>query len=132
MATKQLKIFTGKRKTACARARMTLGKGSILVNGRDYAEYFSNRASLLSVVVAPLKITGNNNKYDVFVNVKGGGVSAQADAVRHAISKALLVENADYRTSLKRNGFLTRDPRVVERKKYGRAGARRRFQFSKR
>ncbi len=132
MANKQLKIFTGKRKTANARVRVTQGQGKILVNGRDYIEYFSGRATLTNVVEQALKVTGNFGKYDVFVNVHGGGVSAQADAIRHGISKALLEEGENYRVELKRHGFLTRDSRVVERKKYGRAGARKRFQFSKR
>lgn len=132
MSTKQLNIFTGKRKTANARVRIKSGSGSILVNGRNYNEYFAGRQTLINVVEAALKVTGNLGKYDILVNVFGGGVSAQADAIRHGISKALLLESDDYKATLKRNGFLTRDPRVVERKKYGRAGARRRFQFSKR
>lgn len=132
MATKQLNIFTGKRKTANARVRITAGNGNIIVNGKSYFEYFCNRAALTNVVEEALKVTGNFGKYDVFANVHGGGVSAQADAVRHGISKALLKENEDFRAPLKRNGFLTRDSRVVERKKYGRSGARKRFQFSKR
>lgn len=132
MANKQLTIFTGKRKTANARVRITQGSGKILVNKRDYNEYFCNRAALTSVVEEALKVTNNFGKYDVFVNVHGGGISAQADAIRHGISKALLVESESYRPSLKQKGFLTRDPRIVERKKYGRAGARKRFQFSKR
>ena len=132
MANKQLTIFTGKRKTANARVRITQGSGKILVNGRDYNEYFCNRAALTTVVEEAFKVTNNFGKYDVFVNVHGGGISAQADAIRHGISKALLVESESYRPSLKQKGFLTRDPRIVERKKYGRAGARKRFQFSKR
>ena len=115
MAAKQLTIFTGKRKTANARVRITLGSGKILINGKNYTDYFCNRAALLKVV-----------------EDAGGGVSAQADAVRHGIAKALVGESQDFRTTLKRNGFLTRDSRVVERKKYGRSGARKRFQFSKR
>ena len=132
MASKQLTIFTGKRKTANARVRITLGSGKIIINGKNYAEYFCNRAALLKVVEDALKVTGNFGKYDVFANVHGGGVSAKADAVRHGIAKALVGESQDFRTTLKRNGFLTRDSRVVERKKYGRSGARKRFQFSKR
>lgn len=132
MSTKQLNIFTGKRKTANARVRITSGSGKITVNGKNYLEYFCNRAALIKVVEDAFKVTGNFGKYDVFANVHGGGVSAQADAVRHGIAQALLEESADFRTTLKRNGFLTRDSRVVERKKYGRSGARKRFQFSKR
>lgn len=132
MANKQLTIFTGKRKTANARVRVTQGSGKIIVNGRDYNEYFCSRARLINLVEQALKVTGNFGKYDVFVNIHGGGVSAQAEAIRHGISKALLAEGDNYRAELKRHGFLTRDSRVVERKKYGRAGARKRFQFSKR
>jgi len=132
MAAKQLTIFTGKRKTANARTRITLGSGKILINGKDYAEYFCNRAALIKAVEDALRITGNFGKYDVFANVRGGGISAQADAVRHGITKALIAENRDFRAALKRNGFVTRDSRVVERKKYGRSGARKLFQFSKR
>lgn len=132
MSAKQLPIFTGKRKTANARVRITLGNGNILINGKNYTEYFCNRAALLKVVEDALRITGNFGKYDVFANVHGGGISAQADAVRHGIAKALVSENQDFRTALKRNGFITRDSREVERKKYGRSGARKLFQFSKR
>lgn len=132
MSTKQLNIFTGKRKTANARVRIKPGSGKILVNDRNYTEYFAGRQTLINIVEAAFKVTGNLGKYDVLVNVYGGGVSAQADAIRHGIAKALLIESDDYREPLKRNGFLTRDSRIVERKKYGKAGARKRFQFSKR
>ena len=132
MAAKQLSIFTGKRKTANARTRIALGSGKILINGKNYTDYFCNRAALIKVVEDALRITGNFGKYDVFANVRGGGVSAQADAVRHGIAKALIAENQDFRLALKRNGFITRDSREVERKKYGRSGARKLFQFSKR
>ena len=129
MASKQLTIFTGKRKTANARTRIALGSGKILINGKNYTEYFCNRAALIKVVEDALKITGNFGKYDVFANVRGGGISAQADAIRHGIAKALVVENQDFRIALKRNGFITRDSREVERKKYGRSGARKLLQF---
>ena len=132
MAAKQLNIFTGKRKTANARTRITLGSGKILINGKNYTDYFCNRAALIKVVEDALRITGNFGKYDVFANVRGGEISAQADAVRHGIAKALIAENQDFRIALKRNGFITRDSREVERKKYGRSGARKLFQFSKR
>lgn len=132
MATKKLTIFTGKRKTAIARVRICSGSGKILINGKNYTEYLCNRATLIKVVEDALRLTGNFGKYDVMANVRGGGVSAQADAVRHGITKALISENSDYRPTLKRHGFVTRDSRVVERKKYGRSGARKLFQFSKR
>lgn len=132
MASKQLTIYTGKRKTANARVRITNGSGVIKVNDRDYVEYFSGRGVLIKTVEDALKVTGLFGKYDVLVNVQGGGVRAQAEAIRHGIAKALLALSESHHDPLKRNGFLTRDPRVVERKKYGRAGARRRFQFSKR
>lgn len=132
MAAKQLTIYTGKRKTSNARVRITSGSGKILINGRDYTDYFCNRATLIKVVEDALKVTGNFGNYDVMANVKGGGISAQAGAVRHGIAKALIAENHDFRIPLKRNGFVTRDSRIVERKKYGRSGARKLFQFSKR
>lgn len=132
MAGKQLTIFTGKRKRANARVRVTTGSGKILVNGRNYFEYFNGRASLIKIVEDALKVTQTFGRYDVYVRVYGGGVSAQASAVRHGIAKALLGENDSFRPELKSHGFLTRDSRIVERKKYGRAGARKRFQFSKR
>ncbi len=132
MAAKQLTIYTGKRKTSNARVRITAGSGKILINGRNYTDYFCNRATLIKVVEDALRVTGNFGKYDVMANVQGGGVSAQAGAVRHGIAKALIAENQDFRIPLKRNGFVTRDSRVVERKKYGRSGARKLFQFSKR
>lgn len=132
MAAKQLTIHTGKRKTANARVRITSGSGAIKVNGRDYIEYFAGRKVLVKTVEDALKIVGLFGRYDVFVNASGGGVRAQAEAIRHGLAKAIIDLDSSYRDTLKRNGFLTRDPRVVERKKYGRAGARRRFQFSKR
>lgn len=132
MAAKQLTIYTGKRKTANARVRIAPGSGIIKVNGRDYVEYFSGRAVLVKTVEDALKVVGLFGTYDVMVNACGGGVRAQAEAIRHGIAKAVLAIDENNHDALKRNGFLTRDPRVVERKKYGRAGARRRFQFSKR
>ncbi len=132
MAAKKLTIYTGKRKTAIARVRITSGSGVIKVNGRDYIEYFVDRKVLIKTVEDALKVTGLFGKYDVFVNASGGGVRAQAEAIRHGLAKAILAMDEGNHDALKRNGFLTRDPRVVERKKYGRAGARRRFQFSKR
>ena len=132
MAAKQLTIYTGKRKTANARVRITPGSGSIKVNGKNYVEYFSARPLLVKTVEDSLRVVGLLGTYDVMVNVHGGGVHAQADAIRHGVAKAILAIDSNYHDALKRNGYLTRDPRVVERKKYGRAGARKKFQFSKR
>lgn len=122
---------TGKRKRAIARVYMKPGSGNIVVNKRSFEEYFP-RPSLKMVIRQPLEITGKNNQFDFYINVAGGGVAGQAGAVKHGISKALLAADADLRPVLKKAGFLTRDARVVERKKYGQPGARKRFQFSKR
>jgi small subunit ribosomal protein S9 len=122
---------TGKRKSAIARVYMKPGNGNIVVNKRSYEEYFP-RPSLKMIIRQPLEITGKNNQFDFYINVAGGGVAGQAGAVKHGISKALLAADADLRPILKKAGFLTRDARVVERKKYGQPGARKRFQFSKR
>lgn len=129
---KNATILTGKRKTAVARVRIKPGTGIVKANGQDAKIYFAGRTSLLQSIEFPFVVTNTEGKYDVEANLSGGGVSAQADALRHGISKALLEEDADNRGALKKNGFLTRDPRVVERKKYGKRGARRSFQFSKR
>jgi small subunit ribosomal protein S9 len=127
------KVFhaVGKRKTAVARVYMTTGDGKITVNDREFEEYFSRPTSRL-VVQQPLELTGNSGKWNINVNVFGSGPAAQAGAVRHGISKALLEIDAATRGSLKKAGFLTRDSREVERKKYGQSGARKRYQFSKR
>jgi small subunit ribosomal protein S9 len=122
---------TGKRKSAIARVYMKTGSGNIVVNKRNYDEYFT-RPSLKMVIKQPLEITGKNDQFDLYVNVTGGGVAGQAGAVKHGISKALLEYDAELRPILKKAGFLTRDARVKERKKYGQPGARKRFQFSKR
>ncbi|HOE79560.1 MAG TPA: 30S ribosomal protein S9 [Smithellaceae bacterium] len=122
---------TGKRKRAIARVYMKPGSGNIVVNKRSFEEYFP-RPSLKMIIRQPLEITGKNNQFDFYINVAGGGVAGQAGAVKHGISKALLAADADLRPVLKKAGFLTRDARVVERKKYGQPGARKRFQFSKR
>jgi len=122
---------TGKRKSAIARVYMKAGSGNIVVNKRSYEEYFS-RPSLKMIIRQPLDITGKNDQFDFYINVGGGGVAGQAGAVKHGISKALLEYDADLRPILKKAGFLTRDARVVERKKYGQPGARKKFQFSKR
>jgi small subunit ribosomal protein S9 len=122
---------TGKRKDAVARVWVKPGSGKILVNERDLEVYFA-RPVLRMLIQQPLVIANRNGQYDVRCTVSGGGLSGQAGAVRHGISKALMNYEPDLRGVLKREGFLTRDPRVVERKKYGRAKARRSFQFSKR
>jgi small subunit ribosomal protein S9 len=122
---------TGKRKSAIARVYMKAGSGNIVVNKRSYEEYFT-RPSLKMIIKQPFEITGKNGQFDLFVNVSGGGVAGQAGAVKHGISKALLEYDAQLRPILKKAGFLTRDARIKERKKYGQPGARKRFQFSKR
>jgi small subunit ribosomal protein S9 len=122
---------TGRRKSSVARVFIKKGTGQILVNGKPVEQYFGRQTSIM-IVKQPLMLTANDAAFDVKVNVHGGGESGQAGAVRHGISKALTHFEPDLRSVLKRGGFLTRDPRVVERKKYGRAKARRSFQFSKR
>ena len=122
---------TGRRKTATARTRLYAGTGNITVNGRPYQEYF-NRKTLQMVVSQPLKLVNLDDKIDVRVNVCGGGVAGQAEAVRHGISRALLVLDPALRSTLKKAGFLTRDSRKKERKKYGLRAARARYQYSKR
>ena len=122
---------TGRRKTSVARVTMVPGSGQIKVNGRDLDEYF-NYETLKIIATAPLKLTENLTNYDIKVNVNGGGYTGQAGAIRHAIARALLEVNPDYRTALKRAGFLTRDPRQKERYKYGQKKARKSSQFSKR
>jgi len=122
---------TGKRKTSVARVRMKPGNGSIVVNKQDYNDYFGRETSKM-VIRQPLELTENLGKYDVLVNVRGGGPSGQAGAIKHGITKALLEIDGELRPVLKKAGFITRDSRIKERKKYGRAAARRSFQFSKR
>jgi small subunit ribosomal protein S9 len=129
--TQQRYYATGKRKSAIARVYMKAGSGNIVINKRNYDEYFT-RPSLKMVIKQPFEITGKKDQFDLYVNVSGGGVAGQAGAVKHGISKALLEYDAELRSVLKKAGFLTRDARVVERKKYGQPGARKRFQFSKR
>ena len=128
---KNLALGTGRRKTAVARVFLREGKGEIRVNGKKVDDYFGN-PSFVYVVKQPLAVTGSETKFDVLINVKGGGPSGQAGACRHGIARALVLYDDTNRKSLKANGFLTRDPRMVERKKYGQRGARRKFQFSKR
>ena len=128
---KNIAIGTGRRKTATARVFVRDGSGKIVVNGKDVADYFAT-AEQVQVVRQPLMVTSSENKYDLLINVVGGGLNGQAGASLHGIARALTqVDQANY-ASLKANGYLTRDPRMVERKKYGQRGARRRFQFSKR
>jgi small subunit ribosomal protein S9 len=122
---------TGKRKNAVARVWMKEGNGSFVINKRAFDEYFP-RDILKRLIWQPLDITESREKFDFYVNVAGGGISAQADAIKHGISKALVEYDADLKTTLRRAGFLTRDARVKERKKYGQPGARKRFQYSKR
>jgi len=131
MMVKNLAIGTGRRKTAVARVFMREGSGKIVVNGKDIKEYFSSDEQI-KTVHQPLLVTSNDSKFDILINVYGGGMNGQASACLHGISRALLQIDPDCRTSLKANGYLTRDSRMVERKKFGQKGARRRFQFSKR
>lgn len=122
---------TGRRKSAVARVYLLPGKGNILINKRGIDDYFGLE-TLKLIVRQPLELTGTLGKFDVKVNVFGGGYTGQAGAIRHGISRALLIADEDFRQSLKKAGFLTRDPRMKERKKYGLKGARRAPQFSKR
>ena len=122
---------TGRRKDAVARVWIKPGSGRITVNGRDGSDYFG-RATLRQIIVQPFGISNREGQYDVWCTVNGGGLSGQAGAMRHGISRALTYYEPGLRPALKSGGFLTRDPRVVERKKYGKAKARRSFQFSKR
>ncbi|GHA36805.1 30S ribosomal protein S9 [Devosia pacifica] len=122
---------TGKRKDAVARVWLKPGSGKVTVNGREFAKYFA-RPVLQLIVQQPFDVAERKDQYDVNITVSGGGLSGQAGAVRHGISQALTFYEPDLRGVLKKGGFLTRDSRVVERKKYGRAKARRSFQFSKR
>ena len=129
--TKTAYIGTGRRKKSVARVRLLPGTGNITINKRDIEEYFGLE-TLKMIVRAPLALTDTLAKYDVNVNVYGGGTTGQAGAIRHGISRALLVANPELRPALKKAGFLTRDPRMKERKKYGLKAARRAPQFSKR
>ena len=133
MATAKQEGFyaTGRRKESTARVWLKLGTGTMMVNGRTMDEYFGRETSKM-VINQPLQVLEQMGKLDMTVNVRGGGLSGQAGAIRHGISRALCVWNPEFRPALKKAGFLTRDARTVERKKYGQPGARRRFQFSKR
>ena len=128
---KNLGIGTGRRKTSVARVYVRDGSGKITVNNKDVSEYFSLKEHV-QIVRQPLTVTSSETKYDILINVYGGGCNGQAGACRHGLARALCqVDHTNY-ASLRNNGYLTRDSRMVERKKYGRPGARRRFQFSKR
>jgi small subunit ribosomal protein S9 len=122
---------TGRRKTAIARTWIKPGSGEIVINNRPVKEYFPIE-TIRTDMIQPFKITNTFGSYDVKATVVGGGIAGQADAVRHGITRALVSVNPDFRLALKRAGFIKRDPRVKERKKYGQKGARARFQFSKR
>jgi small subunit ribosomal protein S9 len=130
MAT-QVQINVGRRKESVARVRLVPGTGNVTINGRPMDEYFGRETSKM-ILIEPLKLVDQLGKVDVLVTANGGGLSGQAGAIRHGISRALVRMNEEYRPVLKKAGFLTRDARAVERKKYGRPGARKRFQFSKR
>jgi len=127
----QIVTSTGKRKTAVARVRLQFGTGTITVNGRTLEDYFP-REALRRIIAQPFEAVSATGRFDVTASVKGGGIAGQADAVRHGISRALQTQDETLRAVLKKKGFLTRDARKKERKKYGQKGARARFQFSKR
>ena len=131
MSTDNRIYATGRRKEASARVYLTPGTGKVLVNKRDASEYF-RRGSLLLLLNQPFELTETEGQYDAMIFVRGGGLTGQAGAVKHGLSRALATANEDLRAPLKKAGFLTRDARRVERKKYGQPKARKRFQFSKR
>ena len=122
---------TGKRKSAVARTWLTPGSGNIVVNDMPMDDYFK-LSTAKTIMMQPMQLTSTTDAYDVRVHVKGGGITGQAGAIRHGITRVLLLAEPDLRTTLKKAGFVTRDSRVKERKKYGQPGARKRFQFSKR
>ena len=122
---------TGRRKTSTARVYLRPGAGEVVVNRKPFDKYFPNE-TLRMIIRQPLQLTETTAKFDLLINVSGGGPSGQAGAIRHGITRALMEFNADLRPMLKQAGLVTRDPRIKERKKYGQKGARKRFQFSKR
>jgi len=130
-AAEKFYYATGRRKTSSARVFLKPGKGNITINGKKSEDYLTRMQSRM-VIVQPLDLLGQLEKFDAKITVSGGGESGQAGAIRLGITRALIAFNADFKGTLKKAGFVTRDPRMVERKKYGRAGARRRFQYSKR
>ena len=127
-----VKEAVGRRKCAIATVKLRKGSGRIFINNKKSSEYLGNRAALEMMILQPLELTGNAGQYDLIVKAVGGGISSQAGAIRHGLSKALLELNEENKPALKENGLLTRDSRIKERKKYGRKRARKRFQFSKR
>ncbi|MDM7915021.1 MAG: 30S ribosomal protein S9 [Candidatus Eisenbacteria bacterium] len=131
MVQKQVLQATGRRKTSVARVRLVNGSGKGLINGRDPMQYFG-RESLVVLATSPLRSTETDGRYDFLATVDGGGLTGQAGAVRMAVARALKEADAAFKPALDRDGHLTRDPRMKERKKYGQPGARKRFQFSKR
>ena len=133
MTTTPLEYYgTGKRKTSVARVRLRPGTGEFFLNRRNLDEYFGGIEALKQIVKQPFAVTETTDRFDVLATIHGGGVSAQAGAVRHGVARALCIFNGELRGRLKKAGFLTRDARIKERKKYGQKGARKRFQFSKR
>ena len=133
MSTQTLEYYgTGRRKTSVARVHLRPGKGEIQLNDRPIDEYFGGHDALKLMIRQPFSVTETLEKFDVVASIDGGGVASQAGALRHGISRALVIYNPELRKALKKAGMLTRDPRIKERKKYGQKGARRRFQFSKR
>ena len=122
---------TGRRKSSTARVYLRPGAGEVKINKKAFEQYFPNE-TLRMIIRQPLQLTETANKFDILVNVDGGGPAGQAGAIRHGITRALMEFNADLRPTLKHAGLITRDPRIKERKKYGQKGARKRFQFSKR
>lgn len=131
MAQENIFYATGKRKNAIARTWITPGKGDITINGRTLEDYFRVYTAK-TIISQPLALTNNQDKFDIKVKVNGGGIMGQAGAIRHGITKALIEFDGELRSALKKAGFVRRDPREKERKKYGQKGARARFQFSKR
>jgi small subunit ribosomal protein S9 len=131
MASKEVYYATGRRKTSVARTRLVPGSGEIIINNRPVDKYFTLESAKM-IIRQPLDLTGTRDRFDVMVNVSGGGVSGQAGAITHGIARALLLVDSELRGPLKKAGFIKRDPRVKERKKYGQKGARANFQFSKR
>lgn len=129
--SENLGIGTGRRKTSVARVFLRAGNGEVIINGKQPLDYFANPL-LVQTMMKPLVVTSNEGKFNIVINVYGGGVAGQAGACSHGISRALVACDESNRSALRANGLLTRDSRMVERKKYGQKGARRKFQFSKR
>ncbi|MCX8044885.1 MAG: 30S ribosomal protein S9 [Desulfobacterota bacterium] len=123
---------TGRRKTSVARIWMEPGNGTIMINNKSIDDYFGGHLTKKEAIKTPLKLTNTISKYNVWANVSGGGITGQAEAIRHGIARTLIKIHPELKTILKKASLLTRDPRVVERKKYGQVGARKRFQYSKR